>query len=109
MPLVFMICIRISSTRLFLNPDMPVVRDFFANFKRETGMSPNDWLQRRRIKAATALLRSTNRKLEDIAAACASVRLRVSATSSANTPAPHPASIGRRHDLSTGILSRLLT
>ena len=42
----------------------------FANFKRETGMSPNDWLQRRRIKAATELLRTTNRKLEDIAAAC---------------------------------------
>ncbi len=42
----------------------------FANFKRETGMSPNDWLQRRRIKAATDLLRTTNRKLEDIAAAC---------------------------------------
>jgi AraC-like DNA-binding protein len=39
----------------------------FANFKRETGMSPNDWLQRRRIKAATDLLRTTNRKLEDIA------------------------------------------
>ncbi len=42
----------------------------FANFKRETGMSPNDWLQRRRIKAATELLRTTNRKLEDIAIAC---------------------------------------
>jgi transcriptional regulator GlxA family with amidase domain len=42
----------------------------FANFKRETGMSPNDWLLRRRIKAATDLLRTTNRKLEDIAAAC---------------------------------------
>jgi AraC-like DNA-binding protein len=42
----------------------------FANFKRETGMSPNDWLQRRRIKAATDLLRTTDRKLEDIAAAC---------------------------------------
>lgn len=42
----------------------------FANFKRETGMSPNDWLQRRRIKAATELLRTTSRKLEDIAVAC---------------------------------------
>jgi AraC-like DNA-binding protein len=42
----------------------------FANFKRETGMSPNDWLQRRRIKAATDLLRTTNRKLEDIAVVC---------------------------------------
>jgi len=42
----------------------------FANFKRETGMSPNDWLQRRRIKAATDLLHTTNRKLEDIAVVC---------------------------------------
>jgi AraC-like DNA-binding protein/mannose-6-phosphate isomerase-like protein (cupin superfamily) len=39
----------------------------FLVFKRETGMSPNDWLQRRRVKAATELLRTTNRKLEDIA------------------------------------------
>jgi len=42
----------------------------FANFKRETGMSPNDWLQRRHIEAATDLLRTTNSKLKDIAAAC---------------------------------------
>ena len=42
----------------------------FLVFKRETGMSPNDWLQRRRVKAATELLRTTNRKLEDIATAC---------------------------------------
>lgn len=42
----------------------------FLLFKRETGMSPNDWLQRRRIKAATDLLRSTDHKLESIAAAC---------------------------------------
>jgi len=41
----------------------------FLVFKRETGMSPNDWLQRRRVKAATELLRTTNRKLEDIATA----------------------------------------
>jgi AraC-like DNA-binding protein len=41
----------------------------FLVFKREAGMSPNDWLQRRRVKAATELLRSTNRKLEDIATA----------------------------------------
>jgi transcriptional regulator GlxA family with amidase domain len=32
-------------------------------------MSPNDWLQRRRVKAATDLLRATDRKLEDIATA----------------------------------------
>ena len=42
----------------------------FLVFKRETGMSPNDWLQRRRVKAATDLLRATDRKLEDIAIAC---------------------------------------
>lgn len=41
----------------------------FVVFKRETGMSPNDWIQRYRVKAATELLRSTDRKLEDIAAA----------------------------------------
>ena len=40
----------------------------FLVFKRETGMSPNDWLQRRRVKAACGLLRTTDRKLEDIAA-----------------------------------------
>ena len=39
----------------------------FLVFKRETGMSPNDWLQRRRVKSAIELLRSTNRKLEDVA------------------------------------------
>jgi AraC-like DNA-binding protein/mannose-6-phosphate isomerase-like protein (cupin superfamily) len=41
----------------------------FVVFKRETGMSPNDWIQRYRVQAATELLRSTDRKLEDIAAA----------------------------------------
>ena len=41
----------------------------FTLFKEETGLSPNDWLQRRRVKAATTLLRTTNRKLDDIAAA----------------------------------------
>lgn len=41
----------------------------FLVFKRETGMSPNDWLQRRRVRAATELLRTTHRKLEDIATA----------------------------------------
>lgn len=30
-------------------------------------MSPNDWLQRRRVKAATELLWATNRKPEDVA------------------------------------------
>ena len=39
----------------------------FAIFKQETGMSPNDWLQRHRVKVAAELLRTTNRKLEDIA------------------------------------------
>lgn len=42
----------------------------FTLFKEETGLSPNDWLQRRRVEAASALLRTTDRKLEDIAAAC---------------------------------------
>jgi transcriptional regulator GlxA family with amidase domain len=41
----------------------------FLVFKRETGMSPNDWLQRRRVRCAIGLLRTTNRKLEDIATA----------------------------------------
>jgi len=30
-------------------------------------MSPNDWLQCRRVKAATELLWATNRKPEDVA------------------------------------------
>jgi len=41
----------------------------FTLFKEETGLSPNDWLQRRRVKAATTLLQTTARKLEDIATA----------------------------------------
>lgn len=41
----------------------------FLVFKRETGMSPNDWLQRRRVRTAAELLRTTNRKLADIATA----------------------------------------
>lgn len=39
----------------------------FALFKRETGMSPNDWLQRLRVKKAVELLTATNRPLVDIA------------------------------------------
>ncbi len=41
----------------------------FTLFKEETGLSPNDWLQRRRVEVATTLLRTTDRKLEDIATA----------------------------------------
>lgn len=41
----------------------------FTLFKEETGLSPNDWLQRRRVEVATKLLRTTDRKLEDIATA----------------------------------------
>lgn len=41
----------------------------YASFKRETGMSPNDFLQRLRVKKATGLLASSNRTLEDIASA----------------------------------------
>lgn len=41
----------------------------FALFKESIGMSPNDWLQRLRIKKAGELLAQTNRKLEDIAQA----------------------------------------
>lgn len=39
----------------------------FAVFKRETGMSPNDWLQRLRVKKAEALLMSTDLSLTYIA------------------------------------------
>jgi AraC-like DNA-binding protein len=39
----------------------------FAGFKSATGMSPNDWLLRQRIKRATELLASTDRKLDDVA------------------------------------------
>lgn len=41
----------------------------FTLFKEETGLSPNDWLQRRRVEVATTLLQTTDRKLEDIATA----------------------------------------
>ena len=41
----------------------------FAVFKRETGMTPNDWLQRHRVQKAGELLAQTQRTLEDIAAA----------------------------------------
>lgn len=41
----------------------------YAIFKRETGMSPNDWLQRLRIKKAEELLTTTNLTLLDVAAA----------------------------------------
>lgn len=39
----------------------------FAVFKRETGMTPNDWLQRYRIKKACELLADTDRSITDIA------------------------------------------
>ena len=39
----------------------------FAVFRRETGMSPNDWLQRLRVKKAGELLAATNRSGVDIA------------------------------------------
>ncbi len=39
----------------------------FAVFKRETGMSPNDWLQRHRVKRAAELLAHTDRAITDIA------------------------------------------
>ena len=39
----------------------------FTAFRRETGMSPNDWLQRLRVKKAGELLTTTNRSGADIA------------------------------------------
>ena len=41
----------------------------FQAFKQETGMTPVDWLQRYRVSKALELLQSTNRTLNDIAAA----------------------------------------
>jgi AraC-like DNA-binding protein len=40
----------------------------FEAFKRETGMTPVDWLRRLRVERAVGLLESTERTLEDIAA-----------------------------------------
>ncbi len=54
-------------------------------FKGETGMSPNDWRQRRRVKFAIELLRTTHRKLVEIANA--------TGFSSASTPARRQANI----------------
>ena len=39
----------------------------FAVFKRETGMSPNDWLQRLRVRKAEVLLTSSDDSLTEIA------------------------------------------
>jgi AraC-like DNA-binding protein len=41
----------------------------FADFKNATGLSPNDWLLRHRIRRASELLVATDRKLEDLAEA----------------------------------------
>jgi AraC-like DNA-binding protein len=41
----------------------------FQAFKQETGMTPVDWLQRFRVGKAVELLQTTDRTLEDIAAA----------------------------------------
>lgn len=41
----------------------------YAAFKRETGMSPNDWLQRLRVKKAGELLVTTGDTLVDVAMA----------------------------------------
>lgn len=38
----------------------------FTAFKNQTGMSPNDWLQRYRVQQAEALLGNTARTVEDI-------------------------------------------
>jgi transcriptional regulator GlxA family with amidase domain len=39
----------------------------YATFKRETGMSPNDWLLRLRVKNAEELLVGSRRAVKDIA------------------------------------------
>jgi transcriptional regulator GlxA family with amidase domain len=76
----------------------------FLVFKRETGMSPNDWLQRLRIKAATELLRNTNRKLEDIATASgfssAQYCCQVFRKYTGKTPGEHRASCAGRSGIS---------
>lgn len=42
---------------------------FYSDFKRETGMSPNDWLLRRRVEKAGVLLAATPLAVKEIAAA----------------------------------------
>lgn len=41
----------------------------YAAFKHETGMSPNDWLLRLRVKKAEVLLATTRRTIKEIALA----------------------------------------
>jgi AraC-like DNA-binding protein len=41
----------------------------YSAFKKQTGLSPNDWLLRYRIQQAESLLAATNRTIEDIAIA----------------------------------------
>jgi AraC-like DNA-binding protein len=43
-------------------------KQFYTQFSRETGMTPNDWLQRLRLRRAEQLLLSTDLTLESIAA-----------------------------------------
>lgn len=43
--------------------------NLYAAFKRETGMSPNDWLLRLRVRNAEELLVGSRRAVKDIALA----------------------------------------
>jgi AraC-like DNA-binding protein len=72
---------RISAAMTFLETHMgrPVGMDavasavgiprkqFYSQFRQETGMTPNDWLQRLRLRRAEELLLSTNLTVESIA------------------------------------------
>lgn len=43
-------------------------KQFYSQFRKETGMTPNDWLQRLRLRRAEELLLSTDLTVESIAA-----------------------------------------
>jgi AraC family transcriptional regulator len=59
------ITLRVMATECGLS-----VSHFCRAFRRATGMSPNQWLQRRRIDAAKALLRDRQVSLVDVALRC---------------------------------------
>ncbi len=70
-------------------------RRTFELFKSQTGLTPNDYLQRLRIEKARELLRATRRSITAIALETASAPASISAPFSGATPASPPPPIAR--------------